>query len=232
MRRCSRCNTTLPLAAFNRAGNGHQWWCRECFRAYFRERGELHLKQVKASKEARRKLTRRFVLDYMQRHPCTDCGEVDLLVLEFDHIGTKHDLVSRLVDMGVSQKHLVHEINKCEVVCRNCHRRRTAMRGCWRRLSGRVTAKDVAPRTARNLNWIYDILARSACVDCGIRDSIVLEFDHIGPKRKAVTKLAWDGYSLETLRKEVAQCEIRCCNCHARRTAERRGFYRTRALTS
>jgi hypothetical protein len=82
------------------------------------------------------------------------------------------------------------------------------------------------------LNFIYGILARSACVDCGIQDAIVLEFDHVGLKRRAVTRLAWEGYSIETLRKEVGQCEIRCCNCHTRRTAERRGFSRAQALPS
>ena len=54
----------------------------------------------------------------------------------------------------------------------------------------------------------------------------VLEFDHIGPKRASVLILAWSDYSLETIEREIAQCEIRCANCHRRKTAAERGQYR------
>jgi 5-methylcytosine-specific restriction endonuclease McrA len=64
---------------------------------------------------------------------CVDCGELDPIVLEFDHVDptTKYKDVSKL--LGKSLHKLEDEITKCQVVCANCHKRRTAkMFGSWR----------------------------------------------------------------------------------------------------
>jgi hypothetical protein len=67
------------------------------------------------------------LIAYFGSHPCVDCGEGDPVVLEFDHLGEK------LFDIGQalpyrSWKRILEEIEKCVVVCANCHRRRTARR--------------------------------------------------------------------------------------------------------
>jgi hypothetical protein len=64
---CKRCQKTLPLEAFNRYKDGYQWWCRECFKVYFRERGKLHIDQVNASRDARRERAHAHVLSYLVR---------------------------------------------------------------------------------------------------------------------------------------------------------------------
>jgi hypothetical protein len=66
-------------------------------------------------------------------------------------------------------------------------------------------------------------------VDCGLGDPILLEFDHVGVKRAAVSTLVHGGYSLEVIQNEVSQCELRRVNCHRRRTAERGGHFRHHA---
>lgn len=63
---------------------------------------------------------------YLAAHPCVDCGETDLLVLEFDHVKKKSFCVASL--MSHSWKGIYREIKKCDVVCANDHRRRTAKR--------------------------------------------------------------------------------------------------------
>jgi hypothetical protein len=55
-------------------------------------------------------------------------------------------------------------------------------------------------------------------MDCGDSRLVVLEFDHRGKKEANVTELARRGYSLQRLEAEVAECEIRCVNCHRRKT--------------
>jgi transposase-like protein len=233
LRRCGRCRHELPLECFNRLGDGHQWWCRTCFAAYFRARGELHRDQSKAAKRARTRSLRAHVLEYLRGHPCVDCGESDPVVLEFDHIGDKTAAIAALVSDGAPLKTIDTEIARCEVVCANCHKRRTARRARWRRAGpGNPSRPYATPAIARKFAHLHAILARSPCVDCGEGDPLVLEFDHIRDKRDAVTRLAWHGCSLATIDTEVDKCEIRCANCHRRATASRAGHFRFRALSS
>jgi predicted transcriptional regulator len=147
VRSCSRCGQLLPVTAFNRNGDGYQWWCRACFREYFRNRGELHRDQVRASKRKRRARAKAFVHQYLKTHACVDCSESDPEVLEFDHIGAKKDHISRLADSGYSKASLEAEISACEVVCVNCHRRRR--HGGRGHAARRLTGETNCPRYSR-----------------------------------------------------------------------------------
>jgi hypothetical protein len=235
LRRCGRCGHHLPPACFNRLGSGRQWWCRPCFAEYFRARGDLHRRQSKAARIARTQALREHVLDYLRRTPCVDCGERDPVVLEFDHVGAKAASISKLVSDAASMKAVDAEMARCEVVCANCHRRRTAVRGHWRRgavSGGSTTRPYMNPNVARNVSHLLEVLRRHPCVDCEESDPVVLEFDHIGPKRAPVTRLAWHGCSLATIDREIRECEVRCANCHRRMTAMRADHFRFRVLSS
>jgi hypothetical protein len=61
--------------------------------------------------------------------PCADCGiEYKWFQMEYDHVdGRTGPTVSQLVGQGTLQK-LTTEINKCDVVCANCHSTRTHFR--------------------------------------------------------------------------------------------------------
>lgn len=219
-RRCPRCEQELPLSSFNRHRDGHQWWCRECFKQYFRQRGALHLRQSDAARKRRRHKARAFVAVYLATHPCADCGEIDTEVLEFDHLGAKRGDIGRLAWDGLALQQLRKEIAGCEVVCVNCHRRRTATRREWWRLDPARLDRDprLLPGESRNLLFVRDTLLSSRCVDCGFDDIVALDFDHIGGKRGSVPELARRGCSLKRLKAEIARCVIRCANCHRRRT--------------
>jgi hypothetical protein len=66
----------------------------------------------------------RFLLGYFATHPCADCGESDPIVLEFDHLGDKLFNIGEALTYR-NWESILAEIEKCEVVCANCHRRRT-----------------------------------------------------------------------------------------------------------
>lgn len=77
-------------------------------------------------------------------------------------------------------------------------------------------------------DFILKHLEAHHCVDCGERDPIVLEFDHREDERKSfpVGEAMNLSCSIETLRSEIAKCDVRCANCHRRKTAISRGWYR------
>lgn len=220
LRRCGRCQRDLPLTSFNRHRSGHQWWCRDCFHAYFQVRAEGHRRGVRLARQIRRDRARAFASDYLQTHHCSDCGECDSDVLEFHHVQEKRRNVADMVRLGASVRALQHELDKCLVLCANCHRVRTAAaRGSWRLDPESLDRADhLTLGERRNMTFLRDLLMKSRCVGCGDSRLVVLDFDHIGTKNGNVTDLARRGLSLQRLEAEVAQCVVRCANCHRRRT--------------
>lgn len=71
-----------------------------------------------------------FINKYKEERPCTDCGIFyPHYVMDFDHMDAtqKEGLVSRFVRVkGLPT--VFREIEKCELVCANCHRERTFQR--------------------------------------------------------------------------------------------------------
>lgn len=132
---CCTCKQTKPLTDFNRlrrAKDGHQYSCRGCNSAYHYANWDRHMAQIRARTKRRHAAARAFIIGYLREHPCVDCGEADIVVLEFDHLRDKQANVSALVRSSEIRR-IREEIVKCQVVCANCHRRRTAERGNWYR---------------------------------------------------------------------------------------------------
>lgn len=106
------------------------------------------LKEMQARHRARNHSR---VMAYLDEHPCTDCGESDPVVLDFDHLPghVKRFTISRAVGASTrSWTSILAEIAKCEVVCANCHRRRTAARGGFRKHAANEAAVIAAQAVA------------------------------------------------------------------------------------
>lgn len=128
---CCTCKEVKPLTAFNRlskAKDGRQPSCRDCHREYHREHWDEHMAQIRRRKRREVETAQVRLLEYLSTHPCADCGEDDVVVLEFDHLRDKAASVGALVSGGYRWSRIMEEIKKCEVVCANCHRRRTFTR--------------------------------------------------------------------------------------------------------
>ena len=133
-RRCGRCGEEKPVDDFNwrRKERGQRDnLCRPCRKAYHREHylanKKTYVDQARTRKQTLARERTGFLLEYFVEHPCVDCGETDPVVLEFDHLRDK------AFDIGQALPYrawatILEEIAKCEVVCANCHRRRTARR--------------------------------------------------------------------------------------------------------
>jgi len=69
---------------------------------------------------------------YLASHPCIDCGEADVRVLEFDHVREKKEgNIGDFVRGGMAWQRILLEISKCDVRCANCHRRKTVEQFGW-----------------------------------------------------------------------------------------------------
>jgi hypothetical protein len=304
MRACTKCGELKPLDQFPPVRRGEaklQTWCRECFaaygREYYRKNRDVQKARLLRNVAATRAENRRRIIEYLSRHPCVDCGETDIVVLEFDHRGDKVADISTYVSAGRTWARIEAEIEKCEIRCANCHRRKTratlfparrlvdlqpiaaratpaqltldaalGLRTCrvcneakpltefpfrslvrqtrqWICLScqraytkdwyHRNREKQIAAayvrrvREVKNLGRrIRDYLSDHPCVACGGSDPDVLDFDHLRDKRANVSRLVHVAVSWDLVLAEIAKCEVRCANCHRRRTANVGGYYR------
>lgn len=66
---------------------------------------------------------RKIVYDYKASHPCIKCGFSDFRALHFHHRDktTKYKNISELMRGGHSESDLVLEMEKCDILCANCH---------------------------------------------------------------------------------------------------------------
>jgi hypothetical protein len=133
---CVGCNESKPLDDFTwksiKRGLKHSR-CRECTRlqvqAHYAANRDYYIRKgVKRNRQLREEQAQ-LVMDYLGAHPCVDCGESDVVCLEFDHVRGKKvaDIARMLGNYGWGT--ILAEIAKCEVCCANCHRRRTSKRG-------------------------------------------------------------------------------------------------------
>jgi len=131
LKRCCTCKQVKALSEFNRmkrSKDGRQGSCRDCNKAYHYAHWDRHMAQIRQRSERMVTGNKRRMIQYLKAHPCVDCGETDIIVLEFDHLRDKTAEVIALMLQKHEWKRVTEEIAKCEVVCANCHRRRTAQR--------------------------------------------------------------------------------------------------------
>lgn len=135
---CTACKQVKPVEEFgtNRAKkDGLQLQCKPCRKdinaAYYISSKDSQNPKRKAWIEKARTEGRQIAWDYLRNNPCVDCGESDIVVLQFDHVrGEKKYDISFLILRGMVA-YLKEEIEKCVSRCANCHTRKTARDFGW-----------------------------------------------------------------------------------------------------
>lgn len=142
MKRCGKCGQHKLSEEFSfrsKATGVRNSTCKPCQRdrskAHYEANKELHNRRRSVNQRRYYMRNRIFVKDYLESHPCVDCGEGDPVVLEFDHVsGEKHSDLCSMVTRGYPLARISEELLKCEVRCANCHRRKTARQFQWFRI--------------------------------------------------------------------------------------------------
>jgi hypothetical protein len=170
----------------------------------------------------------------VRRRPCDDCSGMFLPhMMDFDHRDPSKKVFAITTGSSqlMSREALIAEIEKCDIVCANCHALRTFANLMERRR--RWAPEEWAPGKSRRiesqrarwranaamLNEIRDV----PCADCRRRfPPCVMQFDHRDATTKVheVTRILMRARSV--ILAEVAKCDIVCTNCHRDRTYRRR----------
>lgn len=143
MKQCTKCKKEKTEDSFSfkvKTTGLRQMQCKECVRSlvknHYNQNKEYYLNKAKKRNSEYKNLVNTYIYQYLLKNHCVDCGESDVTVLEFDHQGKKPKLqaVSQLVRRQYTFDKIVEEIEKCEVRCANCHRRKTAKDFKWYKL--------------------------------------------------------------------------------------------------
>ena len=76
---------------------------------------------------------------------------------------------------------------------------------------------------AKNRQLVIDYLKINPCIDCGNDDVEVLQFDHRNPADKIDNVNAMISHPTSRLLKEINKCDVRCANCHTKKTRRQFG---------
>lgn len=110
-KQCNRCNTIYPLSDFrarNKAKTKYRKECKYCSHKVIRDRMNRY---------------RRVLHEYKASKGCSICGYNDYRALQFHHVdkSDKEYNVSEMIRNGLSINRVLKEVEKCIVLCGNCH---------------------------------------------------------------------------------------------------------------
>lgn len=80
----------------------------------------------------------------------------------------------------------------------------------------------MARRREENAAYIFSVKEGVPCTDCKQHfPPYCMDFDHLTNKKCNVSRMANSAYKLDTIKLEIAKCELVCSNCHRIRTFKR-----------
>jgi Tfp pilus assembly protein PilE len=145
MKLCSACKIKKEHHRFNikiKDENGdvvrYQSKCIECNKEYQRRHYNKNKKRYQSKskewKRSKKSENHNFLYNHvMKRGGCKECGEKDYACIQFDHKdgSDKKSCVSFLVSSHKPLSVIKEEIEKCDILCANCHAKRTAKQFGW-----------------------------------------------------------------------------------------------------
>jgi hypothetical protein len=128
---CSGCRITKPISEFNfknRAAGVRHSYCRECGKKITRSHYKRN-KRAYLDRNTRARIRHRELIRRVKARPCAGCGvQYPYYVMDFDHRNGKDKVFGLNAVDRMTLPGILREIEKCDVVCANCHRERTQRR--------------------------------------------------------------------------------------------------------
>lgn len=125
MKKCSKCGLEKENLEFNKHSNsrdGLTSWCKTCVKEYTKKDYENNKEKYITKHKTIRKEKKRWVDEIKSTLKCEKCGENHIATLDFHHIDPNEK------EFGIarnyfSKEKILKEIEKCVVLCSNCHRK-------------------------------------------------------------------------------------------------------------
>ena len=123
---CSKCKDVKPISEFGKDKNkkdGLDYWCKVCRRARFTKSYKQSPEKAKAAGSKRYTEKYRVLCEYKTSRGCCKCGETYANCLEFHHTDPAQKEFEVSESMNRNIDHIMTEIEKCVILCSNCHRK-------------------------------------------------------------------------------------------------------------
>ncbi len=127
-KKCTCCLKEKPFSEFSKKKSGKhglQSRCKKCHRLYtkrhYKENKDYYIQKAKRNRES----IRRWFKEYKSDLGCEKCEEAHISCLEFHHEDPKEKeiSVSTAVSRCWSIERIEKEVDKCTVLCSNCHKK-------------------------------------------------------------------------------------------------------------
>lgn len=126
MKKCSKCGEEKEESEFNKRGNGLQPFCRKCNSEYQKDWHQKNAVYRREQIYGRRKEIKEWFDNIRKDNnfKCSVCGENRVATLDFHHRdpSKKDGNISVITQRGWSKSKILKEIEKCDILCANCHR--------------------------------------------------------------------------------------------------------------
>lgn len=133
LRVCTFCRGNLELvhenfAWRNKARGLFQSQCRSCQKSWRKDHYQKNRQAYIDKASVWRDEQKKTFYDWLKTQVCVDCGQDDFRLLQCDHLLDKSFNVGEKIGV-LKFETLMLEVNKCDIVCSNCHIIRTSERG-------------------------------------------------------------------------------------------------------
>lgn len=218
-RTCKKCGQEKPLTSFPvrkvRGKPYRRYVCGACktsgWRSRHKEQEVNNQRKAREKAKQNRLITKCRLLEHLNQFVCQTCGFHNPLALCFHHRdpATKLFAIASGVGRRFSLTRLKLEVEKCDVVCLNCHSLLHRMNN-----NSPNKTRNRAQKTLLIKEALLSHLSIKSCQHCECDNTCILSFHHLGDKEFNLAYGFQTNRHFDELVVEATKCKVLCLNCH------------------